>query len=268
MRSYRKLIAPISVTLLILIAGLAFINSRPSFVGPPPILDPNFELWVGDPGARRLMLWDLKYVKGARDNVSLQETVVNGKRATQFLVMHNGGDAEPVVSYLTQIIDGARLTGLLNDDIGVWVLAEPCACSGTSTTRSVIFGVEVNDGLHTLTFIFSERANDASTILAHRFVYLLTEPGAWTYQHINVTREYTLAQWSLPVRLTFSLVFEVGGYATGWHSAYVNSFTWRNPQLDTTTYASYNVKQTTFSLNSLQCFDLGRFRVSYSVAKV
>lgn len=270
MRSYRKLIAPISVTLLILIAALAFFNLRPSFVGPPPILDPDFELWVGDPGARRLMLWDLEYVKGPGDNVSVQETVVGGKRATELLVMKSGGDGQPVYAYLkqNQTIDGARLTGLLNDDIGVWVLAEPCACDGTSTARSVIFGVEVNDDLHTLAFIFSDRAIETRTILAHRFVYLPTQPGTWTYQHINVTEQYTLAKWSLPQHLTFSLFFEVGGYATGLHSAYVNSFKWTKPQLDAGPRIYSELKQSALSFNDAQYFDLGRFGISYLAVKV
>jgi hypothetical protein len=269
MVSYRRLVAPISVTLLILVAGLAFLNLRPSYVGPPPILDPNFELWVGDAGSGKLMLWDLEYVKGIGDQVSLQETAVAGKRAIEFLIMQDGSDSEPVYAYLkqNQTIDGARLTELLTDEIGVWILAEPCNCNGTIAARSIIFGIEVNDGLHTLTFIFSDRVIEATTILAHRFVYLPTQPGTWTYQHINVTEQYRLAQWSLPERLTFSLVFEVGGFATGRHSAYVNSFHVTKPQLHTGPLDSSKTGQSGFSSSDVWCFVLGRFRLSHLVVK-
>ncbi len=229
-RSYKKLIAPISVTLLLIIAGLAFLDLQPNFVGPPPILDPNFQLWVGDPGARRLMLWDMEYVKGPADNVSIHETVVDGKSAAQMLIGQSGTDNAPVYLYLKQTIDGARLAELLEDDVGIWVLAEPCSCNGSSTTRSLIFGVELNDGIHTITFIFSDEASEARTLLAHRFVYLRTQLGAWTYQHFNVTRQYALAQWAPPDHLTFSLVFEAGAYAIGLHSAYVNSIHVANSQ--------------------------------------
>jgi hypothetical protein len=268
MRSYRRLIAPISVTLLILVAGLAFLNLRSSYVGPPPILDPNLELWVGDLGSRKLMLWDLEYVKGPGDQVSLQETVLAGKKATEFLIMQDGSDSEPVYAYLKQTMDGARLAGLLSDDIGVWILTEPCNCNGTMTARSIIFGIEVNDGLHTLTFIFSDRVIEATTILAHRFVYLPTQPGTWTYQHINVTEQYRLAQWSLPERLTFSLVFEVGGFATGRHSAYVNSFHVTKTQPVTGTHDSYGTGQSRFSFRDIWCSELDRFRLSYLAVKV
>jgi hypothetical protein len=268
MRSYKSLVAPISVILLIAVAGLAFLDLRPSYVGPPPILDPSFELWVGDQGSRRLMLWDLEYVSGLGDNVSLQETVFAGKRAMELLIMQAGNDGKPVYAYLKQTIDGERLAGLLTDDVGVWVLTEPCVCDGTTPARSVTFGVEVNDGVHTLTFIFSDIAAETRTILAHRFVYLPTQPRTWTYQHINVTEQYTLAQWSLPEHVTFSLVFEVGGFATGWHSAYVNSFQWTKPQLGTGSHGSSQESQPELSLNEVYCFDLGRFSFPHSVVKL
>jgi hypothetical protein len=232
MRSYRKLVPPISVALLILVAGLAFFNVRPSYVGPDPILDPSFQLWVGDPGFRRLMLWDLEYVKGPSDSVSFQEAVVDGKKAVELLIVQSGSTSQPVYAYLTQTMDGARLADLLSYDVGVWLLAEPCACNGTITPSSVIFGVEVNDGLHTLTFVFSDLAAQA-TILAHRFVYLPTRPGTWTYEHLNVTEQYKLANWTLPESITFSLFFEVGGLAVGTHRAYVNSFQATKPQVST-----------------------------------
>jgi len=264
MRSYKGLVAPISVTLLILVAGLAFLNLRPSYVGPPPILDPSFQLWVGDPDSGKLMLWDLEYVKGLGDQVSLQETALAGKRAIELLIMQDGSDSEPVYAYLkqNQTIDGARLTELLTDDIGVWILTEPCNCNGTITTRSIIFGIEVNDGLHTLTFIFSDRAIETATILAHRFVYLPTQPGTWTYQHINVTEQYRLAQWGLPDRLTFSLVFEVGGFATGSHSAYVNSFH-VTPRAGTGPHYSSETGQSRLSFSDFWSSEVGRFRVSH-----
>jgi hypothetical protein len=211
------------------------------------------------------MLWDLEYVKGLGDQVSLRETELAGKRAIEFLVTQDGSDSEPVYAYLkqNQTIDGARLTELLTDDIGVWVLTEPCNCEVTVTPRSVIFGVEVNDGLHTLTFIFSDRAIGAMTILAHRFVYLPTEPGTWAYQHINVTEQYGLAQWNLPERLTFSLVFEVGGFATGSHGAYVNSFHVTKPQLHSGPSDSSKTKQSRSLSSDVWCSDLARFSLSH-----
>jgi hypothetical protein len=208
-------------------------------------------------------------VKGLGDQVSLQETEVAGKRAIEFLVLQDGSNSEPVYAYLkqNQTMDGARLTELLTDDIGIWVLTESCHCDETVTTRSVIFGVEVNDGLHTLTFIFSDGAIGATTILAHRFVYLPTQPGTWAYQHINVTEQYGLAQWGLPERLTFSLIFEVGGFATGSHSAYVNSFHHTKPQLGTGPHYSSGTEQSRFSFSDFLSSESGRFRLSHLAVK-
>jgi len=177
------------------------------------------------------MLWDMEYVEGPADNVSLREAVVDGKSAAELQVSQSGIDDAPVYVYLKQTIDGARLAGLLEDDVGIWVLAEPCVCNGTSTARSSIFGVELNDGIHTLTFIFSDQAIAPTTFLAHRFVYLTTQSGVWTYQQFNVTMQYALAHWNLPGQLTFSLVFQAGALATGLHSAYVNSIHVAKPQV-------------------------------------
>jgi hypothetical protein len=186
MRAFRRVFAAISVILLIAVAGLAFFTLRPSYVGPPPILDPTFQLWIGDPGSRRLMLWDFEHAKGPGGDVSLQEAMIDGKNAVEFLIVQHESNGQPAYAYLEQTMDGARLADLLTYDLGVWVLAEPCACNGTITPHSVVFGIEVNDGLHTLTFVFSEVAAQA-TILAHRFVFLPTQPGTWTYQRFNVT---------------------------------------------------------------------------------
>jgi hypothetical protein len=267
MRSYKKLIAPVSVVLLVLVAGLAFLNLRPAYVGPPAILDPSFQLWIGDSGSRRPMVWDFEYVKGPGDSVTLQEAVVNGKKAVEIRIVQDGSDSQPVYAYLIQTMDGARLADLLSYDVGVWVLTEQCACNGTITPRSIVFGIEVNDGLHTLSFIFSEFAAQ-TTIFAHRFVYLATQPGAWTYQRINVTEQYRLAQWSLPERLTFSLVFEVGGLAGGPHRAYVNSFQATRPHLSTGSQDSIGTSRSELRLNDLRLFSLNRLRFLYLAAKV
>jgi hypothetical protein len=253
LRSYKKIIAPLSVTLLIIIAGLAFLDLQPGFVGPPPILDPNFQLWVGNPGDRRLMLWELEYASGPMDNVSLHETAVDGKRATQLLITQSGIDGKPAYLYLKQTVDGPRLSGLLADDVGVWVRAEPCSCNSTWTSRSMIFGVEVNDGVHTITFIFSDHEIETRTLLAHRFVYLTTQPETWAYVHINITRQYTLAQWNLPDHLTFSLFFEAGTSATGLHSAYVNSFQVTKPKTQSGLSEFSNLEQSQISFTDVRC---------------
>jgi hypothetical protein len=267
MRSHKRLVAPISVALLIVVAGLTFFNARPSNAGPAPILDPSFQLWVGDPGSRKLMVWDLEYVKGADDSVSVQEAVVDGKQAVEFQILQRGSDGQPVYAYLKQTMDGGRLADLLSYDVGAWVLVEPCDCNGTITPTSVIFGIEVNDGIHALTFIFSGVATQ-TTILAHRFIFLRAQPDTWTYQHFNVTEQYRLANWTLPESLTFSLVFEVGGFAVGRHRAYVNSFQATKPPVSIKSQASFEANQ-----SELQLFDLGwpnllRLRFQCIVAKV
>ncbi len=246
----RKHTAPLSVTLLIIVAALAFLNSlRSSSIGPPPILDPNFELWVEDSGTKRLKVWEFEYVKGPSDSVSLQQTVVNGNNATEFLVLQDGKDENWVYAYLKQVIDGTRLRALFTRVLNVSILRESCACGNPSADESTIFGLEVNDGVHTLTFVFSGKPEG---FLAHRTVFLYTPPQEWTYHQIDLRKEYDAAHWNwnLTDRLTFSVVFAVAGNATGWHRAYVQGFSSPKPQMNSGVQALLRIDEPGFLLNS------------------
>ena len=62
MKYVRRLTAPLSAIFLILVAGLAFTHLQVRTEYPPPILDPEFGLWVSDPdlGGKKPMLWELE----------------------------------------------------------------------------------------------------------------------------------------------------------------------------------------------------------------
>jgi len=228
LRLSRKLTAPLSVILLVIIAGLAFVTLQSGPIGPAsephPILDPNFDLWVEVAGTRRLMVWELEYIKGPGDSVSLQQMSVDGRRTLEFLVFGGEKDGKGMNVYLRQTIDGTRLAILLKSGLDISIIVEPCGCGGALTVHSVAFGVEVNDGNHLITFVFSDETAEPQTFFANRIVFFPTAPGKWAKQHIDLAKEYNLAQWKLPERITFSLVFGVGANVTGWHRAYVEGF--------------------------------------------
>lgn len=229
MKLGKKLTAPLSAVFLIVIAGLAFTNLQAKSESPPLILDPQFELWVSDPklGGERPLVWGLEYARGAGDQVALQAVVLADKRALEISIFQDGVDDEWAYVYLSQMIDGARLMALLDEELGVWIFSgSSCACQETSPPQSTVFGLETNDGMHTLTFIFSSETVEPQEFLTQRTVFLQTPQGQWVYQTINFTKQYAEAHWNLPDRLSFSIVLGAPGHATGAHVGYVNGFSW------------------------------------------
>lgn len=229
MKLGRKLTAPLSAVFLIIVAGLAFthLQAKPEY--PPLILDPQFELWVSNPdlGGAKPLVWGLEYVKGAGDQIALQETVVADRKALEIQIFQDGADDRWAYVYLNQTIDDARLRAMFSEELGVWVFSEaPCPCNGTAPSQSTVFGVETNDDIHTLTFIFSAEKAEPQEFLTHRTVFLQTPPGMWVYQMIDVAKQYADAHWNLPERLSFSIVLGAPGHATGMHVGYVNGFSW------------------------------------------
>lgn len=224
----RRLTAPLSVVFLILIAGLAFTNLQARSEYPPAILDPQFDLWVANPelGGDKPLVWELEYVKGVGDQVILQKTEFSGRKALEIQIIQDGSDDMWSYVYLKQTIDGTRLRALFSRDLGVWVFPEAsCTCRTVSQSESTVFGVETNDGVHTLTFVFASESIESQQFLGHRTVFLLAQKGQWAYHSINVAGEYAKAQWSYPERITFSIVVGAQGSAAGSHVAYVQGFT-------------------------------------------
>jgi hypothetical protein len=223
------LVAPLSLVLLILVAVLAFnlhLQTRTEY--PPPILDPEFQLWVSDPTlGSRPMVWDLDYAKGAGDQVKLQKATLFDRNALEMQLFQNGTDNKWVYVHLIQKIDGARLRALFDMEVNVWAFAEPsCACKVVSNSQPVIFGIETNDETHVLTFIFSDTTFELQQSPTHRTVILPTPPGEWALHTINLAREYDNAQWKRPDNLSFMVIFEAPGSAGGWHTAYLHHFSW------------------------------------------
>ncbi len=226
----RRLAAPLSVAVLALAAGFAIVQvvgPHPSEY-PPPILDPEFDLWVSDSvlGGRKLLVWEVTYFKDAGDTVALEKTQMDEKSALGISVYQDGTDERGVYIYLTQEIDGTRLRALMTEEVGVWVFYEQSStCNDYSTCSPTIFGIETNDGRNTLTFVFSTETRKAQQFLAHRMVFVSTPRGEWINHAIAIAEQYEEAEWNYPDRVSFSIVLWAPATDPGWHRGYVHRFT-------------------------------------------
>jgi hypothetical protein len=219
----KRYFAPVSVVILLTAAALAFLNLQGTYTGPPAILDPNFNLWVAGPNGSQLVVWNLEAVKGPSDHVGISKTSLQGKHALELRVFQSGIQSRWTYASISQTLDGARLTELMNMSIGFWALKEECHCDATLFNgTSVILAVETNDGVHTISFIFSDELQGVKSLPDRRIVFLPTPSGVWYFEKLNIANEYRTMRWSTPDELTFSIVLGAAGGAVGWHSAYVS----------------------------------------------
>jgi hypothetical protein len=227
LKHVRKLTAPLSAILLVFVAGFAFTHLQTSTEYPPPILDPTFDLWVSNRelGGEKPMVWELEYQKSAGDQILLQDTVIANKTALEIRIFQDGADDNLTYVRLGQTIDGARARALFDEEISMWVfLQASCPCEKFVSGETATFGIETNDGTHTLDYIFTEKTGEISISPTRRTISLQVQTGQWTNQLIDLTEEYKSAKWSSPDRILLSMIFGVPGRASGWHSQYVHGF--------------------------------------------
>jgi len=227
LKPVRKLTAPLSAVFLIFVAGFAFTHLQATTEYPPPILDPGFNLWVSNPelGGKKLMVWELDYQKSAGDQIMLQNNVTADKTALEIRIFQDGADDNLTYVRLGQTIDGARVRALFDEEIGIWVLLQTsCQCKKLASGQTVAFGIETNDGTHTLDYLFTGNTAEVNISPTHRTIYLQNQTGQWINQTIDLTEQYESANWKPPDRILLSIVFGVPGFASGWHSEYVHGF--------------------------------------------
>lgn len=101
-------------------------------------------------------------------------------------------------------------------------MKEPCHCDvNPFSNTSVVLAVDVNDGEHTISFLFSDELQAAQTLLNHRIVFMPTPSGVWSFREFNVAKQYEAAHWATPNSLVFSITFGAAGSAVGSHTAYL-----------------------------------------------
>jgi hypothetical protein len=223
----RKLTAPLSAVFLIVVAGLAFTFLHTGTEYPPPILDPEFGLWISDRdfGGKRPMVWQLEYERGVGDQILLQQTTIADKTALEIQIFQDGADQRWTYVRLGQTIDGTRLRALLDEEVGIWVfLLASCACNRPPSDQTGIFEIQTNDGTHVLDFIFTETVIEMNASPTHRTIFLQTPRGEWAHYPIDLAMQYKEAQWRPPDRVSLSIILGAPRAATGWHTAYVHGF--------------------------------------------
>lgn len=222
----RRFTAPISIVLLIIVATIApftILKSNP--VISPPILDPNFELWMGDSEKTHLVVWRSEYLIARSDSISLNRTTFDHMTALKLDLLKQNRTGS-TYAFVTQIIDGPRLAALFTLNISAWVLREPCVCNSSSNAGSEVFGVDFNDGTHVLTYVFSTLSMETQVRWNERVVILQTPKDQWVKVPLDIATQFHNARWKKPERITLGILFGAASAVTGLLRAYLHNFTW------------------------------------------
>jgi hypothetical protein len=229
--AFRRYFGAVSVLILLVVAALAFVNLQGTSPPPPAILDPDFTLWTQKGNFTQLMVWNLE-TNAAPGQLVLDRGMFGTRDALRLSLYQNTTTQHSVFVSLSESVDGSRLAVLMRSMLGIWVFKQACNCdSNPFSTPSSLLAVQVNDGVHEISFVFTEKAQGIVTFLAHRVVFLPTPSGLWTYKELSIAQEYALAGWPQPSALTFALFFEVGSTAFGWHTTYLSHITTIAPPL-------------------------------------
>ena len=222
----RRFTAPISIVLLIIVTAIApftILKSNP--VISPPVLDPNFELWMGDSGKTQLVVWRSEYVIASGDSIFLNRTTFDHMTVLKMDLLKQNRTGS-TYAFVTQIIDGPRLAALFTLNISAWVLRTSCVCSSSPNAGNEVFGVDFNDGTHVLTYVFSTLSMETQVRWNERVVLLQTPRDQWVKVPLDIAKQFYNAHWKKPERVTLGIIFGAGSDVTGSRSAYLHNFTW------------------------------------------
>jgi hypothetical protein len=223
----KRAITPVSIALLLTVAAVApftiLRNAAPITI--PPILDPNFQLWLGNASERHLVVWRTENVTAGGDSLSIAESTWDQVTALKFNLLKKNMTA-PTYEYVSQEIDGSRLTALFTYNISAWIMKQSCTCNLTTPMGSEMFGLEVNDGRHVLTFMFSQAPAETKISWSRRVIFVQSATDRWVRVPLEIAKQYSDAHWDRPDKVVFGVFFGSDQEASGSLQAYVHNFTW------------------------------------------
>lgn len=230
MSHIKKLTAPASIAFLLIVAVLAPLIIPPgNSVSVPPILDPSFGLWMDSSGRRQLVVWHAEYTIAPDDFIAINQTTAGEMSALVFNLHRENANGSTYL-LLSQSVEGPRLGALFSLNISTWVFRKSCECNPTSImNHGEVFGIEINDGTHVLTFVFSDSGNPSQVLWDRRTVFINTPANQWVNIPLDISREYDSAKWKMPDRVTFGVVFGAGSGISGFRQEFLHNITWKLP---------------------------------------
>lgn len=200
-----------SIILLLLTVYLSFNAYYGRSDTESPLLNVKFKYWILDSSTNltKPYFWDVNVIEGPGDNASIRKGFAGGRNALELQVYQDGKGDEYIWAtiHLRQDLAGERAEKLFLSNVGIWVYPTfSYLCDEKTKNPANAFGVEVNDGIHILWFIFSDRNVGVYTLNNHRIVVIQTPLNIWSYRKMNISAEYIKAGWRKPNSISFILM--------------------------------------------------------------
>jgi uncharacterized membrane protein len=186
---------------------------------PVPVLaNPHFRWWTLDVGAGTQVPFGWKLTKTSIDELTpvIQRLDKNPTTGMSLLLNYSAPAAN-----IEKIMISQRV--LFNATTLNLSLLDPLA---TSTGSQAILGVTVTDGVHQLTYLFSN-ATAKPTYLPSAYNATITVPiaaSAWTTVSIDASQAWLAQGWAIPSQVTFAIFLQAN--RIGLYSASIRDLTY------------------------------------------
>jgi len=204
----RRYTAPLSLLICVLIASVAFYRYYGQPVEQPILLNSRFKYFTKDPETNLTSpyLWEVVYYKGEGDRAYLRRDTVGEVPCLGMHVYQDGVNDTNVWAtiHLKQMIGGKQLTRLFDSKIGVWVYPTfPYIYDKETENPENVFGIEINDGVHIIWFIFSDQPVEPYTLKSHHIIVVPTPLNEWSYRELDIKKVYEDQGWPVPEGISF-----------------------------------------------------------------
>lgn len=221
----RKLTAPVSLVMCVLIILVSFYHFYGQEYEGPIIFNSKFKYFTKDPQSNgtKPYLWESTYFSGPNDEIFVSQDIVDNHLCLGMHIYQDGVNDtyDWATIHIKQRIRGNSLVKVLDGKFGVWVYPTfTYIFDETTKDPRNVFGIEINDGENMIWFVFSNSANQTHQLRNHRIVVVDTPLNRWSYREIDISEQYREANWELPKDISFILITGATKGTRAHYSAY------------------------------------------------
>ena len=228
MRKVKSTVFLASVSLCILAISLAFVAFYGQVYQPSPLLNTNLKFWTLDrtKNLTRPYLWEVDIIKGSSDNVTIYPFNVENRPSIALRADRSNRNNTSVWTtvHVRQDLRGQALDAILRSKISLWVFPTfPYWYNAESKNPENTFGIEINDGINLLWYVFADDPSQVFQLPHHRIVLTQTPLNAWSLKEIDIAEQYQEAGWKMPESISFILILGTTGAHSGNWVGYFSS---------------------------------------------
>ena len=212
MRGKTKAIIALAVIDLSIIAtSYAFVAYYGQVFRTPPLLNTSMQYWTIDPtkNITTPYLWTIDLIQGPTDNTSVFQAVVAGRTALGLRVIRSNANNSLIWTtvHVRQDVHGQALDTIFHSNINVDVFPTFQYLFNQQTKNPEnVFGVEINDGVNLIWYIFADEPSQIVQLPHHRILLTQTPLNVWSTRTMNISSQYAAAGWEKPTSISFTFI--------------------------------------------------------------